>query len=103
MKYVLKFLKISIPIYGQYLRAGYNGSSTVFFYSILHFLFLVNCLEHLFASNTDWSLHWINDSYSKRYDNVGDKFARLTFWRELINIFILPFLKMQQSGHEDSL
>ena len=45
MKYVLKFLKISTPIYGQYLRAGYNGSSTVFVDSILHFLFLVNCLN----------------------------------------------------------
>lgn len=51
-------------------------------------LFYIFCLEYSFASNTYWSLHWINDSYSKRYENVGDKFARLFFWRELFNIGI---------------
>ena len=51
-------------------------------------LFYIFCLECSFASNTYWSLHWINDSYSKRYENVGDKFARLFFWRELFNIGI---------------
>ena len=51
-------------------------------------LFYIFCLEYSFASNTYWSLHWINDSYSKRYENVGDKFARLFFWRGLFNIGI---------------